>query len=62
MEHIKMYELGSLVFDVEKGKAPRPAGFLVDFFQKMWHIIHTDLMTADEETRSSCKYLTALSV
>jgi hypothetical protein len=50
-------ELRSVVYSMEIGKGPRPVGFPIDFYQKLWHIISRDLLAAAEESRVSGKIL-----
>lgn len=41
---IPLEELEAIVFQMKKGKAPRPDGFPIEFFQEFWGIIKVDLL------------------
>lgn len=41
---ILLEELERIVSHMRKGKAPRPDGFPVEFFQEFWDIIKLDLL------------------
>lgn len=45
------------MYSKEIGKGPRPVGFPIDFYQKLWHIISRDLLAAAEGSRVSGKIL-----
>lgn len=45
------------MYSKEIGKGPKLVGFPIDFYQKLWHIISRDLLTAVEKSRVSRKIL-----
>ncbi|XP_059076969.1 uncharacterized protein LOC131876167 [Cryptomeria japonica] len=44
MNDITLEELEGTVFQMQKGKAPGPDGFSIEFFQEFWDIISLDLL------------------
>ncbi|XP_059073635.1 uncharacterized protein LOC131874329 [Cryptomeria japonica] len=53
MRLISMSKLEEVVFSMHKGKALRPDGFLVKFFQEFWGIISQDLLVVVQESHSN---------
>lgn len=43
MRPIKREEVEEVVFQMEKGKALRPDGFTIDFFQRCWDLVKKEI-------------------
>ena len=52
-----MFDLDGVVFSLHKGKALRPNGFPVEFFQEFWDIINHDLLDVVQESYSNKEML-----
>lgn len=47
---IPLFELEAVVFQMKRGKAPGPDGFLAKFFQEFWEVIKLDLLAVVQES------------
>jgi hypothetical protein len=47
---IRLPELEKVVFNMKRGKAPGPDGFLIEFFQEFWEVIKLDLLDVVQES------------
>ena len=61
MRDISIEELEGVVFNMKKGKAPRPDGFPVEFYQEFWDIIKFDLLAVVQESQHNKQMLRALN-
>lgn len=50
---ISLDELERIVFQMKKGKTPRPNGFTVEFFQEFWETIKFDLLEVVQESHKN---------
>eukprot|EP00253_Pinus_taeda_P018598 PITA_18598 len=51
MHAATMEEVEEVVMNMKKGKAPRPDGFTVEFYQAGWHFLGQEILEAIEESR-----------
>eukprot|EP00253_Pinus_taeda_P029063 PITA_29063 len=51
MRAVTMEELGEVVMNMSKNKAPGPDGYTVEFFQASWNFMGKDILEAVEESR-----------
>lgn len=54
---IEQMEVEEIVFQMEKGKAPGPDGFRIDFFQNCWDLVKEELWEVVEESRRTKRVL-----
>lgn len=50
MRPIEREEVEEAILQMEKGKAPRPDGFTVDFFQQCWDLVKEEVWEIVEES------------
>lgn len=61
MRAIEPTEVEEEVFQMEKGKAPGPDGFTVDFFQQCWDLVKDEVWAVVEESRRTGRVLKAFN-
>lgn len=61
MRPIEHEEVEEAVFQMEKGKAPGPDGFTVDFFQQCWDLVKEEVWEIVEESRRIGRVLKAFN-
>ena len=49
------------MFNMKKGKAPDPDGFLIEFFQEFWEIIKLDLLEVVQESHRNKQMLKSMN-
>lgn len=59
MRPIECKEVEEAVLQMEKGKAPGPNGFIVDFFQSYWDLVKEEIWEVVEESMRMGQVLTA---
>eukprot|EP00253_Pinus_taeda_P028344 PITA_28344 len=55
MRAATMEEVEEVVMNMKKGKAPRPDGFTVEFYQAGWHFLGQEILEVVEESRMKQK-------
>ena len=61
MRPIKWEKVEEVVLQMEKGTAPGPDGFTVDFYQFFWDIVKEEVWEIVEESRKSKRILKAFN-
>ena len=58
---IERMQVEEAIFQMEKGKAPGPDGFTIDFFQNYWDLVKEELWEVVEESRGTKRVLKAFN-
>ena len=58
---ILLPEVEKVVFNMKKGMAPSPDGFLIEFFQEFWEIIKLDLLEVVQESHRNKQMLKSMN-
>ena len=61
MRTIEREEVEEVVLQMEKGKAPGPDGFTIDFFQSCWDLVKEKIWEVVEESKSTRWVLTTFN-
>jgi hypothetical protein len=62
MRKINMEEVKQAIWEIPKGKSPRPDGFIMEFYQSCWSVIKNEVSEVVEDSRKIKKVLPAFNV